>query len=651
EVIARQLWNPERRLIARTLLESVSTINLRAAIGLLQAAQLETSAELAAWQLIAEQATRWRALSLAGECFLGAMKLCAGTLKADLAMRASKCLRRANRAQSLQLMNLALGIAPLNESYQLEWCRAILVNGQFDQAKQYLQHKDLQNPLWLALQLQTLFQSGEDQLGLSLWKQHQAKQGLLSEVQQGLLCEATQLQTARALLRQRQFQEAFDLLGQQQSAARDTITAAGLLQLGQNKEALLLLETALQKNVSVPEREALIHQRALVLQALGQLKAAQTDAETALELLQTESDEFRLAARKNTLAGILIELAEFEHAEQLLLESRRTLSLFGHSRQLVSIERNLAWLYLEWQPEMGDALALKHARNALRNAKNLCGITELHEHLAFIAWAEALHGDPQNALNLILETPRDTALGQWVHLLCLEKMGCPDIVKVFSHWLSTQPNTPRTQRYALELDRLQNGTNYSRFQDSPDENPLAIHILKRYFPQQSPNTKATTTEKLEVLGVLRINGIGVSGRLRRAKELLLCLVEAQIVGKPEVSLLEMIDYLYPNEDEHQASSAIRQLVYRIRKTYGENTIHRGLHGYMLGIPSDAEEFLSTNNTRLWRGAYQGDSTSQKSSVIEVLQHHLETCIQNLLEHDPTEAARVKRFIVGSEILA
>jgi tetratricopeptide (TPR) repeat protein len=642
EVIRQDLWNTERRLVARTLLEPVSAINPSAAIGLLYAAQLESSAELAAWQLIAEQANRQRALSLAGACFVAALELCAGTLKADLASRASRCLRRSSRAKSLQLMNLAISIAPENESYQLEWCRAVLVNGQYDQAKQYLQQKDFQNPLWLALQLQTLFRGGEDQAGLKLWRQHQA--------QQPLLCEVTQLQTASALLRQGQHQEAFGLLGQQKSAARDAMTAAGCRQLGHTQEALLLLEQALQNDLTTSEREALVHQRALVFQTLGQLSAAQTDAETALELLQTEGDEFRLAVRKNTLASIMIEKAEFESAEQLLLESRRIIGLYGHSRQLVSIERNLAWLYLEWQPEMGGALALKHARNALRQARSLCGTSELHEHLAFIAWAEALHGDPQHALTLILETPCDSALNQWVHLLCLEQLGHQDVQTMFETWLTTQEKTPRTQRYALELDRIRNDADNSYFeiQNNPEPNPLAAHVLKRYFPEQPLRIQNTTSEKLEVLGLLRINGIGISGRLRRAKEFLLCLLEARIVGQPEVSLLELIDYLYPNEDEHQASSAIRQLVYRLRKTYGENTILRGLHGYILGIPSDAEEFLSTNNTRLWRGTYQGDSMllQHNSSVSEVLHQNLEQCIENL--HDPVEAARVKRFIAQPE---
>ncbi len=633
DLLRQDVWQTERRLIARTLLEPVGAKQPKAAIQLIQAAQLEPSAELAAWQLIAEQAMQLQMLSVAGECYIAAMELCTGTLQADFALKASRCVRLSNRAKSLQLINHAMSIAPNNETYQLERCKALLANGQLEPLQAFLQTKDQQNPAWLELHLQTLFRSGQDQKALDLWQEN-----LLL---QPLLCETTHQQVATGFLRMGQQKQAFIILEQKKSVARDVITAVGLRQIGQLNAALTLLKQTLETDMAKLQLESVLHQRALVHQELGNLPAAMHDAENALEILQICGDEFRIAARKNTLAGILIERAEFVIAEQLLLEARRIIEHFGYSQQLVCIERNLAWLYLEWQPEMGGALAVKHARNALRHARTICGVTELHEHLVFIAWAEALHGNPKTALQLILETPRSSAFSQWVHLLCLENTGQKNMAQLFKTWLRDQPYSTRRTRFALELQRLTKTT--KTLPHEMTENPLTLFIAKRYFPTLNQTNLTANTHKLEVLGTLKVNGIIMSGRLRRAKDILLLLLEARIMGKPEVTLLELMDVLYPNEDEIQASSAIRQLIYRLRKTYGDNVITRSLHGYSLGILSDVEEFLATNNTLLWQGLYQFRADSD-SSVSTAIHQHLEKCIENLRHHNPSEAARVQRFI-------
>ena len=84
--------------------------------------------------------------------------------------------------------------------------------------------------------------------------------------------------------------------------------------------------------------------------------------------------------------------------------------------------------------------------------------------------------------------------------------------------------------------------------------------------------------------------------------------------------------------------------------FGSNIIASTEAGYALGgITSDAEVFLETGDTRLWRGEYLEDmNLSGDDTVRETLHLALRSRAEFLLETDPNEAARVGRLLCAAD---
>jgi two-component SAPR family response regulator len=109
----------------------------------------------------------------------------------------------------------------------------------------------------------------------------------------------------------------------------------------------------------------------------------------------------------------------------------------------------------------------------------------------------------------------------------------------------------------------------------------------------------------------------VRGQKRR--ELLALLLESKLAGRREVSKLDLLENLYPSINELQASTALKDLVYALRELHGPAYIQTTDGGYALGdVGSDAEAFLQSGDTRLWRGSYleglslEGDATVREA---------------------------------------
>ena len=117
-----------------------------------------------------------------------------------------------------------------------------------------------------------------------------------------------------------------------------------------------------------------------------------------------------------------------------------------------------------------------------------------------------------------------------------------------------------------------------------------------------------------------------------------------------ISRLNLFDALYPDMLEVQANSALKNLVYHLRELCGHNSIHSTDGCYALGgITSDAEAFLKTGDTRLWRGEYlEGLNLGGEETVRETLHLALRNCTENLLETDPIETVRVGRLLCTAD---
>jgi hypothetical protein len=160
------------------------------------------------------------------------------------------------------------------------------------------------------------------------------------------------------------------------------------------------------------------------------------------------------------------------------------------------------------------------------------------------------------------------------------------------------------------------------------------------------------TVMLEVLGPVRLtNGSIKPVRGRKRQALLAYLLEARIAGKPEVDKIELIDALHPDFEEPRALNALRVEVHDLRSQLNTSVILTTGTGYKLGeIQTDAEAFLQTRNTQLWRAAYlQGISFERNDdSGYQLLIGTLHDCALKLMDSNPPEAARVMRLLVTLE---
>lgn len=147
---------------------------------------------------------------------------------------------------------------------------------------------------------------------------------------------------------------------------------------------------------------------------------------------------------------------------------------------------------------------------------------------------------------------------------------------------------------------------------------------------------------------ITINGTTAAVRGRKRQELLALLLEAHLGGRSEASRLRLVETLYPAEDELKASAALKEMVRALREGLGEAIIRTTSAGYALGaVASDAENFLKTGQTKLWRGNYlEGlDISNFDSGVADSLYLSLKLKADELLNHESKEAARLGRMLL------
>ena len=408
--------------------------------------------------------------------------------------------------------------------------------------------------------------------------------------------------------------------------------------------------------------------RALAHNGLDQPQAALEDQLKALEFSVAMGMGSQYAEQQNYLALFLLETGEYRRAEEIMFEIRPTLERNGNAIPLSMLERFAARLYLEWDAPHGGALALRHAQASLRlmdsagrNAAYLGGA------LIASAWAEALHGQPEEALRLVDELLEYThsiknqhyiGIVAWLRGRSFERLErIPEAIASLQEAASSTVVLhvgPSHQRMCLDLDRITDNVESARkrleyFRGRGMGN--AEKVTLRYFPQlaQTPTTIPTRI-RLEVLGPMAINGKVISGRSKKGKELLALLLEARLNKRNEINDLDLLDTLYPDLDEESAGSALRQLVYRLRSSIGSDVIARTGNGYTLGeVQTDVEAFLNGANTQLWRGPFLSElEDSWAGSVRGTVTQALRNTVKELIEPDPVEALRLARILLEAE---
>ncbi|WP_157452145.1 tetratricopeptide repeat protein [Deinococcus aquatilis] len=442
------------------------------------------------------------------------------------------------------------------------------------------------------------------------------------------------------------------------------------------------LLNGLTEDHSPREAAAARYNRSLAYDALSRFEEALADLEAAGRLCAGLGDHKRSAHLQVMVARLQIGFGHYEQAEEALLLSRAGLEGLGLSGFLCDCESALSALYRLWQPSYGILLARRHAELALTHARSLKQPSKIALCLYDAAQAEIQAGDPHHGLELAQEMMTQALQAPNQELRHYARFAEAQA------WLALQ--RPAEGRAALEealrltADPLQiHVTGLELDHLVGDQASAALRLawfrahgltplektVCEYFPALATATggqvsapvgpsagqvvgRSAARLQLNVLGTLCLRAhqqeTAVRGRQRGA--LLACLLEARLCGQQEVSRSDLIHHLYPQTDEVQSQAALKALVSQTRLALGHALIQTTARGYALGdVTCDADEFLQTGETRLWRGPYlAGVELEPDTQIRERLYHALQQRAEAVLARDPLETARVGRLLCSAD---
>jgi tetratricopeptide (TPR) repeat protein len=404
---------------------------------------------------------------------------------------------------------------------------------------------------------------------------------------------------------------------------------------------------------------------------MGLCREAVTDYHKSLELYSELGTQIRYAETLVMVSVGYFELAEYDMVLDAITNSLKILETLLPKPLYVHALSMLATLYMTQQTGFGMVLATKYMNLASEFAKQLNN--PLHDIIVKIDLAtlsyhqnqlEASLAYADEALQLasssditIFKIKASVARALVLGKLGYKKEALPILEEAIQE-ASVRNMLFDTHYFALELDRLNNDVEGARtrmqwFEERGLMN--GVNIAKRYFPElaEKPHNIAITETmpQILVLGTLQLSQNKPPQHLRgnKRQELLALLLQAKLSGRTEVNKLELSDALYTSDDL-KASNRLKSLVNSLRDSLGVSSILTTAHGYVLGsIDSDAEQFLKTGDTRLWRGQYlEGLTIDTQETVKETLYLMLFERAKTLQQSDPKEAARVAKILLMAE---
>jgi tetratricopeptide (TPR) repeat protein len=419
-----------------------------------------------------------------------------------------------------------------------------------------------------------------------------------------------------------------------------------------------------------PNIANVLRNRAVTRMQLGRFREGLPDLGEALKIYSEAGNSLYYAETLLMTSYVYVELGDYERTEEILQEALELLRRVEPQPKLLDVLVQLTGLYTEWPSRAHSHLALKYALEAESTAQILGGIEARLLASFALARVKTVTGKASEGLSYAeeaLELAKEidffeaTVNSHHARGFALKALGqTPEAKEAFTiAYTSAKEHSLalEAQKSGLELDHLNNDLESARtrmnwFEERGLMN--GANIAKRYFPELAetkPSPEIVDTNlRLEVLGSMQFfaNGKGESVRGRKRKELLACLLEARMAGRSHLSQLDLADKLHPeNPDENLET--LKQLVYQVRVAFGQAVIITTGNGYALGaISSDAETFLENGDTNLWRGEYLEGIANSDSTVSDALHHALSGRIEDLLETDPSEAARVGRLLVNAE---
>jgi len=416
-------------------------------------------------------------------------------------------------------------------------------------------------------------------------------------------------------------------------------------------------------------RSTALLNRAAFLRMLGDYAAMGKCLEECLELRRNGGDGQGYAFALAALAELRIEQGRFDEAEDALTEAITTLEFYGASRFLVNAHAIASSLYTAMATATTGALALAHAEQALSMARDSGNPRVVREILFDTSVANTRSGNAVRGLDLALEahgvagvagdSPHDAARSHWAAGLAHEALGRrADALAELSRALELSRKLGvvlDAHKIGLEVDRLNGDATGARAHVTWFEERGLKHgadLARRYFPELSPTPEPFAVAEclLETLGPLRVVRGPDVRQVRGEKRisLLALLVEARLAGSAHVSKLELLDALYPGQDEAKASAGLKELIHALRADLGPGLVTTTPTGYTLGeCVTDAELFLAGGDTRLWRGPYLGGRLTLGHGS-NTLYGRLLQAVGSLSASEAREAARLGGILVVAD---
>jgi len=677
EVVLHGLGPAQRRELARRALAALAGDPL-SATAFIDEAGLEPEVSLAMLKQAAQAAKDGGNQVRASRLLAQASYHARGRERGRLALEAAQGLQSVDVQESIRLARIAA--EELNEVEAIHFLAGQLTvigqGGEVEQVLARLPARERSGTLWARHLITVRGGAGDAASVVRIWREHPE---LHTQVEPRLAYAV-----GFSLVVLGQYRDADALAAQALPQAKGGLERCRLLMVRglahTYQRDLSLAESFLDEAVQIARagelvswRAAVLHNRAILREHQTRYREMLSDLEEALSLYGECGDSRRYASTQTKLARFLTEQGDYQRAEELLLECRELLSRSDPSPFLVTCECSLSDLYREWQPPHASILAFTHAERALAHALTLDLPAKLMQAKVALAKAAAWLGNPQRGLELAEEAlkqargsedPENVMLVLPACAQAYESLGRTDAALAAlaeAEALAWQLDNPLVaHRTGLELDRLQGdltraANRLTWFEERGLMN--GVNLARRYFPALAPPAATPATApgealRLLVLGPLRLVRQGKVEEVRgqKRKELLAYLLEARLAGRAEVPQLELLDALYPDEPEDVATGALKQLVFQLRKSLGTGAILRTGSGYALGdLGSDAEGFLKSGDTRLWRGVYREDTQGQnQETVASALYHALYLQAADLLTKDPAEAARLGQLLLTAD---
>ncbi len=691
EVVLRTMLPDVHRQLALRAIHELRLVDPMATAALVPSAGLEADVALDLLLEAAKYAQDAGMRGQAGRLLASASEVAVGERRASLALDAARALLRVDLPEAERLALLAEQLAvhdPAHEA-QARWVRAeaLASQGRLAEAERLVTQESSTGerlgsdtrPVTAQRLVLSMLARDIPQV-LALWREHPELHA--SRDVAVLLAAVRALVSARALTDVRALLDTLSArtdLGEVDRLTLETQEAMLLLQSGELDAAAQRLDTLAPRLMAAGEgRAAAIvrHNQGVALERMGQYQEAVTQEFEAARLYAAAGDQRGFANVRTAAAWNLWHFGLYEEAETLFLEAREVLQSSGHSIMLVECEGMLSLLYLDWSPPLAVDLAQRYAASALNIARDLQDVSGTGACLYDLAMVRMRQGRWADALALTAELQALCAEHGFQGLavdalysraLALEGLGEPEealrLLRQAVQDNGSAGTVMFTRKIETEVARLSSDLELARsllawFEERKLHNEL--RILRASFPGLGlpepgrPAAELTGQEPvLEVLGPMRLRQGQKAQVVRgaRRRDLLALLLGARLLGRSQMSRLDLLDAMYPGQPDGPAGSSLRDLVHQLRQVCGPGAVLTTPDGYALGaIGSDAEIFLASGDPGVWRGpVWQGvELTEGLGETRSMLNAALMARAWALLEDRPGETERLGRILLESD---